>query len=57
MFVELPEAGVTVSKSSGFGAVESVKASSDINSPISGEVVEVNKKLTEKPGLVINSNL
>ncbi|KAG2375858.1 Glycine cleavage system H protein [Vigna angularis] len=55
VFVELPEAGVTVSKSSGFGAVESVKASSDINSPISGEVVEVNKKLTETPGLVNSS--
>lgn len=53
MYLELPEPGVSVSKNSGFGAVESVKASSDINSPISGEIVEVNKKLKEKPGLVI----
>lgn len=57
MFVELPEPGGAVSKNSGFGAVESVKATSDINSPISGEIVEVNTKLTETPGLVINSNL
>ncbi|KAK7367677.1 hypothetical protein VNO80_09695 [Phaseolus coccineus] len=55
VFVELPEPGGAVSKNSGFGAVESVKASSDINSPISGEIVEVNKKLTETPGLVNSS--
>lgn len=53
MFVELPEPGGSVSKGNGFGAVESVKATSDINSPISGEVVEVNSKLSEAPGLVI----
>ena len=52
MFVELPDSGGSVSKGGGFGAVESVKASSDINSPISGEIVEVNSKLSEKPGLV-----
>ncbi|KAL0905416.1 hypothetical protein M5K25_023836 [Dendrobium thyrsiflorum] len=52
VFVELPESGSPVSKGGGFGAVESVKATSDVNSPISGEVVEVNKKLTETPGLV-----
>lgn len=53
MFVELPESGVSVSKGGSFGAVESVKATSDVNSPVSGEVVEVNTKLTESPGLVI----
>lgn len=52
MFVELPEPGLSVSKGGSFGAVESVKATSDVNSPISGEVVEVNSKLTESPGLV-----
>ena len=52
MFVELPEPGAAVTQASGFGAVESVKATSDVNSPISGEVVEVNTKLTETPGLV-----
>lgn len=52
VFVELPEKGVSVSKGGSFGAVESVKATSDVNSPISGEIVEVNSKLTETPGLV-----
>lgn len=55
MFVELPEPGASVSQSSSFGNVESVKATSDVNSPISGEVVEVNPKLSETPGLVITS--
>ena len=52
MFVELPEPGGSVSQGGSFGAVESVKATSDVNSPISGEIVEVNTKLTETPGLV-----
>lgn len=52
MFVELPEKGVAVAQGKGFGAVESVKATSDVNCPISGEVVDVNTKLTETPGLV-----
>ena len=56
MFVELPEAGAAVSKGASFGAVESVKATSDVNSPISGEVVEANTKLTENPGLVCSSS-
>ncbi|KAK7406371.1 hypothetical protein VNO78_07995 [Psophocarpus tetragonolobus] len=55
VYVELPESGGSVSKKTGFGAVESVKATSDINSPISGEIVEVNKKLTDTPGLVNSS--
>lgn len=52
VFVELPESGTSVTKGSGFGAVESVKATSDVNSPVSGEVIEVNSKLTATPGLV-----
>lgn len=52
MFVDLPEAGGSVDKGKSFGNVESVKATSDINSPISGEIVEVNAKLSETPGLV-----
>ena len=55
VFVDLPETGISVSKGTGFGAVESVKATSDVNSPISGEIVEVNAKLTETPGLVNTS--
>ncbi|KAK4364593.1 hypothetical protein RND71_015951 [Anisodus tanguticus] len=42
----------SVSQGSSFGAVESVKSTSDINSPISEEIVEVNTKLTETPALV-----
>ncbi|KAL7131306.1 hypothetical protein ABFS83_13G189200 [Erythranthe nasuta] len=52
VYVELPEAGTEVTQGDSFGAVESVKATSDINSPISGKVVEVNSKLNESPGLV-----
>jgi len=52
VFVELPEPGATVAAGGSFGNVESVKATSDVNSPISGEVVEVNSKLSETPGLV-----
>ena len=53
VFVELPESGVAVAKGGSFGAVESVKATSDVNSPVSGEVIEINTRLTETPGLVI----
>ncbi|XP_059656754.1 glycine cleavage system H protein, mitochondrial-like [Cornus florida] len=55
VFVELPEPGGSVSKGGSFGAVESVKATSDVNSPISGEVVEVNSKLSASPGLINSS--
>ncbi|CAL9109434.1 unnamed protein product [Musa textilis] len=55
VFVELPESGTAVAKGSSFGAVESVKATSDVNSPVSGEVIEVNTKLTETPGLINSS--
>ena len=52
VYVELPEAGKTVTQGDSFGAVESVKATSDINSPVSGKVVEVNGELTSSPALV-----
>ncbi|GER41008.1 glycine cleavage system H family protein [Striga asiatica] len=52
VYVELPEEGAEVKQGSSFGAVESVKATSDINSPVSGKVVEVNSKLNDSPGLV-----
>ncbi|CDP12988.1 unnamed protein product [Coffea canephora] len=55
VFVELPDAGSVVSQGKSFGNVESVKATSDVNSPISGEVVEVNSKLSETPGLINSS--
>ena len=52
VYVELPEVGSNVTQGKNFGAVESVKATSDINSPVSGEVVEVNSELNNSPGLV-----
>ncbi|KAJ8503969.1 hypothetical protein OPV22_004855 [Ensete ventricosum] len=55
VYVELPEVGVTVAQGKNFGAVESVKATSDVNSPVSGEVVEVNSELVGSPGLVNGS--
>jgi glycine cleavage system H protein len=52
VFVELPEKGATVRQFSSLGVVESVKAASDIYSPLSGEVLERNMKVIEKPELV-----
>ena len=52
VFVELPEKGARVRQFSSLGVVESVKAASDIYSPISGEVLERNVKVIEKPELV-----
>ncbi|EOX96923.1 Single hybrid motif superfamily protein [Theobroma cacao] len=55
VYVELPEVGATVKQGDGFGAVESVKATSDVNSPVSGKVVEVNEELSNSPALVNSS--
>lgn len=52
MFVELPEAGSTVSQGGKFGSVESVKAVSDVLSPISGTVTETNNSLGDAPETV-----
>lgn len=52
VYVELPEVGAAVTQGGGFGAVESVKATSDIYSPVSGKVVQVNEELNSSPGLV-----
>ncbi len=49
VYVELPEEGEKIVKDDPFGAVESVKAVSDIYAPISGTVVEVNDALPESP--------
>ena len=46
-FVDLPEAGDKVTKGEAFGEIESVKAVSDIYSPVTGEVVEVNEALPD----------
>ena len=55
VFVDLPEVGSTVEKDETMGAVESVKAASDIYSPVSGEVTEVNEALNDEPALVNSS--
>ena len=52
VFVELPKVGAKVTASKNFGVVESVKAVSDLFAPISGEVVEINGQLTQKPETV-----
>ncbi|MFB9869661.1 glycine cleavage system protein GcvH [Vreelandella sulfidaeris] len=52
VFVELPEVGTTLSKGQEFGVIESVKAASDLYSPIAGEVLEVNNALEDAPETV-----
>ena len=52
VFVELPETGTTVSKDEEVVVIESVKAASDILSPLDGEIVEVNETLVATPSLV-----
>lgn len=49
VYVDMPEEGDTVTAGEEFGAVESVKAASDLISPVSGEVVEVNEALADAP--------
>ena len=51
-YVDLPSEGDNFSKGEDFGALESVKASSELFCPVSGEVVEVNAELEDKPELV-----
>jgi glycine cleavage system H protein len=52
VMVELPRTGTEVEANEEMGSIESVKAVSDLFTPVSGEVVEVNEKLTEAPELV-----
>jgi glycine cleavage system H protein len=52
VFVELPAIGKTVDASDPIAVVESVKAASDIYSPLSGEVIEVNPGVEDDPSLV-----
>ena len=49
---EPPEAGATIAKDGSYGEVESVKAVSDLISPLSGEVLEVNQKVVDAPETV-----
>jgi len=52
VFAEVPEAGKRLSKGQEAAVVESVKAASDVYSPVSGEVVEGNSKVADDPGIV-----
>ena len=52
VFVELPEVGPALSKGQEFGVIESVKAASDLYSPVVGEVIEVNDALEDAPETV-----
>ena len=47
VFLELPEIGHKMMKETGFGAIESVKAVFDLNSPVTGEVIETNQHLID----------
>jgi glycine cleavage system H protein len=52
VFVEVPEAGKTLTKGAAAAVVESVKAASDVYSPVSGEVIAANEALSGAPELV-----
>lgn len=52
LFLELPQAGRSVTAGESFGVVESVKAVSELFAPVSGTVVEVNPRLDDEPELV-----
>ena len=55
VFVEMPEVGETFDKGTEFGTVESVKAVSELNIPIGGEIVAVNSALEDSPELINNT--
>jgi len=52
VMVELPVVGTQVDANEEMGSIESVKAVSDLFAPVSGEVIEINETLTDKPELV-----
>jgi glycine cleavage system H protein len=52
VYVELPDVGASLTAGQSFGTIESVKAVSELFAPVSGEVVEVNAALKDKPELV-----
>lgn len=55
VFVELPEVGSATERMSTFGTIEAVKAVSDLFSPLTGKVAEINAKLEDDP-MVINQD-
>ncbi len=52
VYVDMPEVGDEFEAGDEFGAVESVKAASDLNTPVGGTVEEVNEALEDEPGLI-----
>lgn len=52
VYVELPSVGACLKTGQSFGVVESVKAASDVYAPVGGEVVAVNDRLQDEPGLI-----
>ena len=52
VYIDLPEVGATLKQGQSFGTIESVKAVSELYSPVSGEVVSVNAALKDKPETV-----
>ena len=52
VFIELPDVGRTVTQGQACGSIESVKAVSELYSPVSGKVAEVNPAITSRPELV-----
>jgi glycine cleavage system H protein len=52
VYIELPQIDLEVTEGDAIGAVESVKSASDINTPLSGTIVEVNSVLEEKPAQI-----
>ncbi len=52
VYVDLPSEGEEISKGEEFGAVESVKAASDLYSPVSGTIIEINSALESEPELI-----
>jgi glycine cleavage system H protein len=52
VFVELPKIGANLNQGAVAATVESVKAASEVYAPVGGEIVEVNEKLADQPGLV-----
>ena len=55
VYVELPQIGSSVSQKDGGAIVESVKAASDVYSPLTGEIAEINEKLSDNPEIINSS--
>lgn len=52
VFIDLPKVGKMIKKGDNFGAVESVKAASDLYLPVSGKIIEINETLESSPELL-----